>query len=124
VGASAADLVAVANVIFPYFPQYSYYAVCGANGDLSACPVTDRLKTRLTQAYLTLCRCQNPVPSLDVTAAPTQTGGVAHVILGNQVQPVKMDLVIVQIAGKLLVDDEICTGGGASTSIYVTDAPC
>jgi hypothetical protein len=35
-----------------------------------------------------------------------------------------MDLVIVQTAGKLLVDDEICTGGGPSTSIYVTAAPC
>jgi hypothetical protein len=115
--------VAVAKAIFPYFPQYSYYSVCGANNDLSQCPVTDRLKTRLMQANLTLCRCQNPALSFDATAAPTQTGGVAHVILGDQL-PVKMDLVIVQTAGKLLVDDEICTGGGPSTSIYVTDAPC
>jgi hypothetical protein len=115
--------VAVAKIIFPYFPQYYYYAVCGANSDLSNCPVTERLKTRLMQAHLTLCRCQNPALSFDVTAAPTQTGGVAHVILGDQF-PVKMDLIIVQTDGKLLVDDEICTGGGSSTSIYVTDAPC
>jgi hypothetical protein len=122
-GPAAADLVAVAKVIFPYFPQYNYYSVCGANGDLSQCPVTDRLKTRLTQSKLTLCRCNNPSLSLGVTASLTQTGGTAHVILGDQL-PVKMDLVIVQTAGKLLVDDEICTGGGPSTSIYVTDAPC
>jgi hypothetical protein len=115
--------VAVAKAIFPYFPQYSYYSVCGANNDLSQCPVTDRLKTRLMQANLTLCRCQNPALSFDATAAPTQTGGVAHVILGDQL-PVKMDLLIVQTAGKLLVDDEICTGGAPSTSIYVTAAPC
>jgi hypothetical protein len=110
-------------VIFPYSPQYYYYSVCGANNDLSQCPVTDRLKTRLMQANLTLCRCQNPSLAFDVNAMPTQTGGVAHVILGTNF-PAKMDLVIVQTAGKLLVDDEICTGGGASTSIFVTAAPC
>jgi hypothetical protein len=120
----SADLVAVAKVIFPYFPQYNYYSVCGANGDLSQCPVTDRLKTRLTQSNLTLCRCNNPSLSLGVTATLTQTGGAAHVVLGDEPLAAKMDLVIVQTGGKLLVDDEVCTGRDASTSIYVTTAPC
>jgi hypothetical protein len=69
--------VAVAKAIFPYSPEHYYYSVCGANNDLSQCPVTDRLKTRLMQANLTLCPCQNPALSFDVTAALTQTGGVA-----------------------------------------------
>jgi hypothetical protein len=30
------------------------------------------------------------------------------------------DLIIVNVAGKLLVDDEYCLGKGPSTSIYVT----
>lgn len=119
-----AELVAVAKVTFPFVAQYNYYAVCGVTGDPSQCPYTDRLKARLAAAKLTLCRCQNPAASLDVTATPTQTGGVAHVVLGYGFQPLKMDLVMVNTGGNLLVDDELCTGGGASTSIYVSSGPC
>jgi len=92
----AQDLVAVAKVTFPYIAQYNYYAVCGLTGDPSQCPYTERLKARLAAAKLTLCRCQNPASSLDVTASPTQTGGIAHVVLGYGSSPVKLDLVIVR----------------------------
>jgi hypothetical protein len=119
-----ADLVAVAKATFPYVAQYNYYAVCGVTGDTSQCPFTDRLKTRLAAARITLCPCQNPASSLDVTATPTQTGGIAHLVLGYGSAPIKLDLVIVNAGGKLLVDDELCTGGGASTSIYVRTGGC
>jgi hypothetical protein len=120
----AQDLVAVAKVTFPYVAQYKYYAVCGLTGDMSQCPYTERLKARLAAAKITLCPCQNPASSLDVTATPTQTGGIAHVVLGYGAAPIKLDLVIVRSGGLLLVDDELCTGAAGSTSIYVRSGPC
>ncbi|TMD09674.1 MAG: hypothetical protein E6J01_01215 [Chloroflexi bacterium] len=120
----AQDLVAVAKVTFPYIAQYNYYAVCGLTGDPSQCPYTERLKAHMAAAKLTLCRCQNPASSLDVTATPTQTGGIAHVVLGYGSAPIKLDLVIVRSGGQFLVDDELCTGGAGSTSIYVRSGPC
>ena len=121
--ASASDLIAVAKLIYPYVAQYGYYSVCGVNGDLSQCPVTDRLKAFLTQKQTTLCSCQNPAPSMDATATPTGPGGVAHVVLGYQT-PMRFDLVIVRDAGRLLVDDQLCTGAGASSSIYARTGGC
>jgi hypothetical protein len=120
------DLVAVTLKVFPFIADEDHrgYTVCGLSGDLSPCPLTDRLKQRLTQAKITLCPCQNPASSLDVTATPTQTGGVAHVLLGFGARQIRLDLVIVQSGGQLLVDDEICTGGGPSTSIYVRTGGC
>ncbi len=86
--------------------------------------MTERLKTYLTQKQTTLCGCQNPAPSLDVTADPTTTGGVAHVVLGFQPTPLRFDLVIVRADGRLLVDDQLCTAGGPATSIYVRVGSC
>lgn len=104
---SASDeLVAVAKAIYPYSTQYGYYSVCGVNGDLSHCPVTDRLRTLLTQRQTTLCGCQNPSLSMEVTATPTATGGVAHVVLGSPPGAQKFDLIVVRSAGALLVDDQ------------------
>ena len=62
--------------------------------------------------------------SMDVTATPSQTGGVAHVVLGSGPQAITVDLVIIQSGGKLLVDDQLCPGGGPSTSIYVRGGYC
>jgi hypothetical protein len=122
--ASPSELVAVAKAIYPYSSQFNYYVVCGQNGNLSECPITERLKTYLTEKQTTLCGCQNPAPSLDITATPTSTGGVAHVVLGYQPTPLRFDLVIIRAGGHLLVDDQLCTGGGASTSIYVRSGGC
>jgi hypothetical protein len=121
---SPSELVAVAKAIYLYSSQFNYYLVCGQNGNLSECPVTDRLNTYLTQKQITLCGCQNPAPSLDVTATPTSTGGVAHAVLGYQPTPLRFDLVIIRAGAKLLVDDQLCMGGGASTSIYVRSGEC
>jgi hypothetical protein len=121
---TAAQLVGVAKEIFPFAPQYGVYVVCGVNGDLSKCPVTSRLKARLTQAKITLCQCQNPAASIEITAAPTNNGGIAHVSLGSSPSQIELDLVIIQVDGKLLVDDELCMGGDASTSIYARGGGC
>ena len=121
---SASDLIAIAKQIYPYSSQFNYYTVCGVNGDLSQCPVTERLKAFLTQRQTTLCGCQNPASSLDVTADATSNGGVAHVLFGPQPTGRKFDLIIVSQGGRLLVDDQLCTGGGPSTSIYVRTGNC
>jgi hypothetical protein len=121
--ASASELIAVAKAVYPYSAQYGYYTVCGQDGDLSQCPMTDRLKAFLTRTQTTLCGCQNPAPSMDVAAAPTGTGGVAHVELGYQ-SPLRFELVIVRDGTRLLVDDQLCTGSGASSSIYVRSGGC
>jgi hypothetical protein len=120
-----ADLVGVAKQVFVSSARfYGFYVACVANNQVPPCPITSRLKARLTQAKITLCQCEYPAPSLEVTATPTASGGIAHVVLGYQPNPIKMDLVIVQDSGKLLVDDELCTDGGPSTSIYVRTGGC
>jgi hypothetical protein len=78
--------------------------------------MTDRLKAHLTAQRMTLCRCQNPSDTREITAESSHTGGVAHIKMGR----IGFDLIIVNVAGKLLVDDEYCLGKGPSTSIYVT----
>ena len=121
---TAAELIAVAKAIYPYLPQYGYYSVCGVNvAELVNCPVTQRLKTFLTQKQITLCGCQNPALSLELTADPAGTGGVAHVLYGGATGR-HFDLIIVRSGGALLVDDQECTGGGPATSIYVRTDNC
>src|SRR5262249_8791673 len=99
-------------------------AVCDFR-DRSACPVTDRLAARMEQLaqpskvgpgpIALFCRYQN-VPALGAQFDPevTPTGGVAHAMLGG----LKLDLIMVQEKGRLLVDATQCTGRGPSTSIY------
>ena len=50
-----------------------------------------------------------------VTGEVTPTGGVAHLTFDNAS---KVDYIMVQQAGSLLVDDTRCAGGDVSTSIY------
>ncbi|HUZ02437.1 MAG TPA: hypothetical protein VMU89_18985 [Thermomicrobiaceae bacterium] len=118
---SVAALVAIGEQLFPATPDGAAYIECSNGGNVYAnCPITDRLQQRLQQAMVTLCRCQNPAQTRTVAADATATGGVIHVSLGSQ----RFDLVAVQVGGRLLVDDQRCQGGGASTSIYSDIAPC
>ena len=50
-----------------------------------------------------------------MTADVTPIGGSAHVDFGNGV---RVDFIMVEHGGSLLVDDTQCTGRGALTSIY------
>jgi len=67
------------------------------------------------------CRYQN-VPALGAQFDPevTPTGGVAHAMLGA----LKLDLIMVQEKGRLLVDDTQCTGRGPRSSIYADLVLC
>jgi hypothetical protein len=118
----SSDLVAVGEEVFPFQSQFGYYGVCGVDGNLSNCPYTDRLRQRLTQESATLCRCQNPSQSREVSAQVSGSGGVVAVTLWDG--RVTYDLEIVSVGGRLLVDDETCHGQGADTSIYQTLAAC
>jgi hypothetical protein len=95
----------------------------------AVCPVTDRLAARLTELAVPppngpgqvslFCRCQNQAESWQVTTEQSAEGGVDHVTLNyGPALHVKIDLMVVNVDGKLLVDDTRCTGRGADTSLY------
>lgn len=117
---TAQEITAVAEQTFPKVDQY--YVPCGLDGNLTSCPYTDRLKARLTELRETLGRAQNP--SATRTVQPKVTGpdsGVAHVVMFQGRQA--MDLIVVKQAGRVLVDDETCTGR-PGTSIYAPLVAC
>ena len=105
-----------------FLSRGSTTSFCGLDGNLTSCPYTDRLKARLTQTRETLGRAQNPSDSR--TIRPKITGpdsGVAHVLMFDGRQA--MDLIVVEEAGRVLVDDETCAGQ-PSTTIYGTPVAC
>ena len=124
------DVEAVANKIY----GGEYHMGCRTNDP--SCPLTSRLAARLFAVRTPnavgpgpvdyFCRCQNPASkAMNLTGEVTPTGGVAHVALYPDVHAIKIDLIIVQQDGQLLVDDMQCTGGGPSTSVYAAQlAPC
>lgn len=117
---TSGDIMAVAEQTFLKSDQY--YVPCGLDGNLTNCPYTDRLKARLTDTRETLGRAQNPSDTR--TIQPKVTGpdsGVAHVLMFDGRQA--MDLIVVKQAGRVLVDDETCTGR-PGTSIYATLVAC
>ena len=116
------QIAAVAERVFPKVAQQGYYGVCGVDGNVAACPYTDRLKARLTELHQTLIRAQNPSDTREVTAEiMSPDAGIAHIKLfqGRQL----LDLFVVRQAQALLVDDEICAGR-KDTSIYAPFVAC
>jgi hypothetical protein len=94
------------------------------------CPVTKRLAALIMQIetptnsglspVIWWCRCQNVGGSSTVPEI-TRTGATAHVTVSSptSLDIVKVDLIMVEQGGSLLVDDTECTGRGPSTSIYM-----
>ena len=111
--------LALVDAVFPRGASGTY-AVCGIDGDTAACPYTDRLKSRLAAARVTLCRCQSPAPDRSVSIQGTPSGGRVIVIYGDQ----QFELAVVSAGGRWLVDDETCLGGAPETSIYRSISPC
>lgn len=119
---SSQEIVAVAEETFPQESQYQYYVVCGVDGNLTGCPYTDRLKARLRETGQTLGRAQNPSSTFTVRADVIgRDSGVAHVVMFQGRQA--MDLIVIKTGGRVLVDDETCTGR-AATSIYAPLVAC
>jgi hypothetical protein len=116
------QIVALAETVFPKEAQYAYYGVCGADGNVTPCPYTDRLKARLTELRATLSRAQNPSLTREITAEIlSPNAGIAHVKLFEG--RMTLDLWVVMREQALLVDDEICAGR-KDTSIYATFVSC
>ena len=128
---TAAMLIAVADRVFLRTPMSgAEYGECDSASDFSACPVTPRLLGRLEQHPISggvggaapFCRCQNFWPTQSITATPAAGGGVAHVTIFGSVV---IDLVMTVVNGTLLVDDTLCSGRGAATSIFANPVvPC
>jgi hypothetical protein len=56
---------------------------------------------------------------MQVTTEPTSTGGVAHVaLIYSPSLHVRIDLVVIRLGDRALVDDTLCTGRGSGTSVY------
>src|SRR5213082_1531259 len=74
----------LAEQVFPKVGEQGAYAACGADGNMSACPYTDRLKARLTELRQTLLRAQNLSTTREITAEMmSPVVGIAHVTLSR-----------------------------------------
>lgn len=129
--ATAQQLVALGEQVFPQISQAQasrngwtagLYWDCSIDAnslgsDYSSCPFTDRLKARLSQRPLSLCRgCFTGSPTRSIRAEPSPRGGVIYVTLFNGSQ--RLELLAIRQGGQLLVDDELCANGDVSTSEY------
>ncbi|HEX9095974.1 MAG TPA: C39 family peptidase [Candidatus Dormibacteraeota bacterium] len=113
-----AGVIATGMAAFPMVPGGTSFYDCGYDGNLAKCPITDRLLARLVSAQITLCSCNQPSPDRVVTAEVKGGRGIAHVQLYGGL--LKLDLVVLPVATRLLVDDEMLTGGGPEASIYAS----
>ena len=133
--ATAQQLTAVGAQIFPYIPQFQFYATCidfKENGaappgghDYSACPITDALRARLQATQASFCPCeQNPSTTREIKVTPRPGGGLIIVQLYGRV--IKVEMVAINRGGKLLVNDLPGKGdveNGSSTPIDFDPKP-
>jgi uncharacterized protein YvpB len=121
--------------IFPYLPQFQYYTTCinfKENGaeppgghDYSACPIRDGLRARLQSTQANFCPCdQNPSTTREIKVTPRPGGGLIIVLL--YVGQIKVEMVAVNVGGKLLVNNLPAKGdveNGNSTPIDFDPKP-
>jgi len=125
-------LEAVGAQVFPKDPLHPYYVECvnlpekgvappGGN-DYSACPLTDRLRARLVQKQTHLCPCElNPSTTREINAQPRPGGGRLTVVLYQG--HAQIELIVVSVAGKLLVDRQPAKGSFETGADTAADAP-
>src|SRR5882762_5059866 len=125
-------LEAVGAQVFPKDPTHPYYVECvnlPENGvapprgnDYNACPLTDRLRARLVQKQTHLCPCElNPSTTREINAQPRPGGGRLTVMLYQG--HAQIELIVVSIAGKLLVDRQPAKGSFETGADTAADAP-
>jgi len=129
---TVAALEAVGAQAFPKDPQHAYYVECvnlpengvapPSGNDYSACPLTDRLRARLVQKQTHLCPCElNPSTTREINAQPRPGGGRLTVVLYQS--HVQIELIVVSVAGKLLVDRQPAKGSFETGADTAADAP-
>ena len=133
--ATAKQLTDLGAQIFPYIPQFQFYATCidfKENGapppgghDYSACPITDALRARLQATQASFCPCeQNPSTTREIKVTPRPGGGLIIVQLYGRM--IKVEMVAINRGGKLLVNDLPGKGdveNGSSTPIDFDPKP-
>jgi uncharacterized protein YvpB len=129
---SVAALEAVGAQVFPKDPQHPYYVECvnlpekgvappGGN-DYSACPLTNRMRARLVQKQTHLCPCElNPSTTRAVKAQARPGGGRLTVVLYEG--HAQIELIVVSVVGKLLVDKQPAKGSFETGADTAADAP-
>lgn len=129
---SVAALEAVGGQVFPKDPQHAYYVECvnlpekgvapASGNDYSACPLTDRMRARLVQKQTHLCPCEvNPSTTREINAQPRPGGGRLNVLLYEG--HAQIELIVVSVAGKLLVNDQPAKGSFESGADSFADTP-
>jgi uncharacterized protein YvpB len=129
---TVAALEAVGAQVFPKDPTHPYYVECvnlpekgvapPSGNDYSACPLTDRLRARLIEKQTHLCPCElNPSTTREVNAQPRLGGGRLTVVLYQG--HAQIELVVVSVAGKLLVDRQPAKGSFETGADTAADAP-
>src|SRR3979409_2455546 len=133
--ATAQQLTDLGAQIFPYLPQFQFYATCinfKENGaappggpDYSACPITDALRARLQATQANFCPCdQNPSTTREIKVTPRPGGGLIIVLL--YVGQIKVEMVATNKGGTLLVSGIPAKGdveNGTSTPIDFDPKP-
>lgn len=128
-GATVAELSAVASLVYPACTPdncagNAMFTTCAAGASgvdvFASCRLTPRLLAQLKLDISGIPSAADPLgggqdpewTTKTVTATPSATGGVAHVVLGfgpgTRIESI--DLEIVGQDGQLLVDDISCTG--------------
>jgi hypothetical protein len=116
------ELSAIGETIFPAVGDVGF-AACDNLQD-AECPLTDRLRLRVSDPNVRLCRCQNISSTREVEPLSERRedgGGIVRVTLYEGTT--SHDLVVVASGGEWLVDDDFCTGR-PETSIHEYEGPC
>ena len=136
-GLSAAAVQQAAQKIFVLRTDGSgWYDTCvtaaaGGGASYASCPFTQRLMQRLGQNPIPqedpVSRAQMSVLKPTITVETTASGAIAHLTApsegGSPEYTTGLDFVFISVNGQPLADDILCTGGGASTSIYAASPP-
>jgi uncharacterized protein YvpB len=129
---SVAALEAVGAQVFPKDPQHPYYVECvnlpenglapPSGNDYTACPLTDRMRARLVETQAHLCPCElNHSTTREVNAQPRPGGGRLTVVLYQG--HAQIELIVVSVGGKLLVDNQPAKGSFETGADTAADAP-
>ncbi len=140
---SVQELTAVGEQLIPVVPAYGYYVECinfrengvppaSGENDYSACPISPRLAAAmqysppgvspksLGQGHFCPCQ-QSPSADRDIEVNPGPGGGTLEIALYHG--HVKVEVLVVNFDGRLLVDDVAAKGDLDAGAVTFTETP-